>query len=131
MDNKHFQHEETLVERCKAGNFQAFRQLIERYQSRIYAVCYGVVRNSEDARDAVQEVLITIYKSMHKFKGESGLYVWIYRIAVNKSLDFCRKRKRGRKLFNRMTREMKVFSNNTSNAPDEVSLSPDPKKTNA
>lgn len=85
---------QTLVDRCKNGDFQAFHDLLEQYQSRIFSVCYGIVRNREDACDVMQEVFIKIYKSIRLFHGESSLYVWIYRIAVNASLDFLRKRKR-------------------------------------
>ncbi len=96
----HYEHD--LIQKCKRGDFVAFRELMQRYQSRIYAVCYGIMRNREDALDVVQEVLIKVYESMHTFKGESGLYVWIYRIAVNKSLDFYRKRKRQYAIYDRV-----------------------------
>jgi len=101
------QEEKSLIERCKQKNFAAFRNLMERYQSRIYAVCYGIVRNREDALDIMQDVFIKVYNSIHAFKGESGLYVWIYRIAVNTSLDYYRKRKRKQQLLERTLTERK------------------------
>ena len=92
--NKLNEEEKSLIERCRHGDFRAFRELMEQYQSRIYSVCYGILRNREDARDVVQEVFIKVYNALKTFKGESGLYIWIYRIAVNTSVDYYRKRKR-------------------------------------
>jgi RNA polymerase sigma-70 factor (ECF subfamily) len=102
--------EQSLIERCKRGEFQAYRELMERYQSRIYSVCYGIVRNREDALDVVQEVFIKIYDAIKKFKGESGLYVWMYRIAVNKSLDFYRKKKRKYMIFEKASDDARVHN---------------------
>lgn len=103
-------HERNLIERAKKGDFNSYRQLVERYESRLYSVCYGILRNREDALDALQEVLLKVYYSLKKFKGESGLYVWMYRIAVNKSLDFHRARKRVRNVVNKVK---DVSSDNT------------------
>lgn len=100
----------SLIERCKKGEFSAFRELMERYQSRIYSVCYGIMRNREDALDVVQDVFIKIYKSIKQFKGESGLYVWMYRIAVNKSLDHYRKKKRKALIYEKASNDAKVFN---------------------
>lgn len=71
-----------------------FNQIVHNYKDRILNVCYRFVLNKEDAEDLTQEVFIEIYKSFGSFKGDSGIYTWIYRIAVNKSLDFLRKNKR-------------------------------------
>ena len=114
--------ENSLIERSKQGEYSAFRQLVEQYQSRIYAVCYGVVRNREDALDVMQEVFIKIYHSIKKFHGESGLYSWIYRIAVNASLDFLRKQKRKRKFFETayQERDVQIKGANTETPGDIV-----------
>jgi RNA polymerase sigma-70 factor, ECF subfamily len=102
--------EHSLIERCKKGEFPAFRELMERYQSRIYSVCYGIMRNREDALDVVQDVFIKIYKSIDQFKGESGLYVWMYRIAVNKSLDLYRKKKRKAMIYEKASNDARTFN---------------------
>ena len=107
QDNKLNKEEQSLIKRCKDGDFRAFRELMEQYQSRIYSVCYGILRNREDARDVVQEVFIKVYNSLKTFKGESGLYVWIYRIAVNTSVDYYRKRKRKMKIIEHAFKEKK------------------------
>jgi RNA polymerase sigma-70 factor (ECF subfamily) len=103
-------NDQTLIERCKKGEFEAFRELMERYQSRIYSVCYGIVRNREDALDVVQEVFIKVYNAINTFKGESGLYVWVYRIAVNKSLDYYRKKKRKQMIFDKASQEAEIHN---------------------
>ncbi len=99
--------EKGLIDRCQKGDFGAFRELMEQYQSRIYSVCFGILRNREDARDVVQEVFIKVYNSIKSFKGESGLYIWIYRIAVNTSVDYYRKRKRRSKIIEHAFKEKK------------------------
>jgi len=115
--------EQSLIERCKRGEFQAYRELMERYQSRIYSVCYGIVRNREDALDVVQEVFIKIYDAIKKFKGESGLYVWIYRIAVNKSLDFYRKKKRKYMIFEKASTDARIHNTQIEkNTPQDKAL---------
>ena len=67
---------------------------MEKYQGRVYAMVYGMVRNREDARDITQDAFVKAYKSLESFRLESGFYTWLYRIAMNLSIDFVRKRKR-------------------------------------
>ncbi len=83
-----------LVEELKLGEEGAFRQLVDEYQDKIYNTCLSFVKNEADADDLTQEVFIEIYNSIHKFRSESKLSTWIYRIAVNKSLEHLRKMKR-------------------------------------
>ena len=71
---------------------ETFRQLMETYKDKVVNTCFGFLHNREDAEDVTQEVFIEVYLSYQKFRGESGIATWIYRIAVNKSLDVCRKR---------------------------------------
>jgi RNA polymerase sigma-70 factor (ECF subfamily) len=73
---------------------QAFKTLVELYSNRVYNTILGFVQHNEDAEDLAQEVFIEVYQSIHKFKGESKLYTWIYRIAVTKSLDHLKSKKR-------------------------------------
>ncbi len=75
-------------------DFISFKDIMKRYQGRLFAVCYGILQNREDAKDALQEVLISAFKGIKNFRKESGIYVWLYRMAVNKSLDIVRKRVR-------------------------------------
>ena len=69
-----------------------FRQLMENYKDKVVNTCFGFLHNQEDAEDVAQDVFIEVYLSYKKFRGESSISTWIYRIAVNKSLDVCRKR---------------------------------------
>ena len=82
-----------LVEAVLAGDGAAYRGLVERYQSRIYSVCYGMVRNPEDARDMAQEAFVKAYQNLPKFRLEASFYTWICRIAMNVSIDHLRRQK--------------------------------------
>ncbi|MDT0605451.1 RNA polymerase sigma factor [Croceitalea rosinachiae] len=70
----------------------AYAKLLDDYQRKVFNTCLSFVPNAEDAEDIAQEVFIEIYNSVKKFKGDSKLSTWIYRISVNKSLEFIRKR---------------------------------------
>lgn len=67
--------------------------LVENYKDRIFNLCFGYLRNANEAEDLAQEVFIEIYNSIEKFKGNSSLQTWIYRIAVNETLQLIRKQK--------------------------------------
>ncbi|MGZ4972621.1 MAG: sigma-70 family RNA polymerase sigma factor, partial [Limisphaerales bacterium] len=64
-----------------------------RYQQRIYATVYHMTSNHEDANDLTQETFIKGYRALKGFKGDSSFYTWIYRIAVNKTINFLKQRK--------------------------------------
>ncbi len=83
--------DEELVVRSRRGDRQAFQTLVEKYQRRIYAVAYGLLGNRESALDAVQETFIKAHRSLARFKGKSSFYTWLYRIAVNSSIDIGRR----------------------------------------
>lgn len=68
-----------------------FSSLVDQYQAPVYNTCLGFLRNEEDAEDMAQEVFIEAFRSMNKFRGDSQLSTWLYRIAVNKSLEHIRK----------------------------------------
>ena len=80
-----------LVQRVRAGNRDAFRMLVERYQSRIAALALGMLRNRDDALDVVQETFTRAYESLDHFKGDAAFYTWVYRIAYNLCLDHQRR----------------------------------------
>lgn len=83
-----------MVEAVQAGDATAYRGLVEKYQGRIYAVMYGMVRNREDARDLTQEAFVKAYRNLHGFRADSRFYTWLYRIAMNLAIDFVRRRGR-------------------------------------
>ncbi|MGL5054199.1 MAG: RNA polymerase sigma factor [Fusobacteriaceae bacterium] len=70
-----------------------FEEIFEEYFDKIYYKVLGSVKNSEDAEDITQEVFISVYKNLKKFREDSNIYTWIYKIAINKVYDFFRKRK--------------------------------------
>src|SRR5690349_5823577 len=70
-----------LVRRTRAGDREAFRELVERYQRRVAALAIGMLRSRDDALDVVQETFAKAYQNLDRFKGDSGFYTWLYRIA--------------------------------------------------
>ncbi len=83
-----------LVAKAKKGDRQAFGRLVERYQQRVYALSYGIVRQREDAWDVAQEAFVKAYRNLGRFEGNSAFYTWMYRIAYNLSIDALRDRAR-------------------------------------
>ena len=75
-----------------------FRTIVENHQEKVRNTCFRFLKNQEDADDLAQEVFIQVYKSLSRFREDAELSTWIYRIAVNKSLDFLRKKKRKKRL---------------------------------
>ena len=84
--------EKDFIKNLKKGNRNAFEHLIDEFQDRVYAKCLSFVPNKEDAEDIAQEVFVEVFNSIQKFKGTSKLSTWIYRITVNKCLEFIRKK---------------------------------------
>jgi RNA polymerase sigma-70 factor (ECF subfamily) len=82
-----------LVARLQAGDERAFREIVDRYASKICRVSYGILRNHEDADDVAQEVFAKVYFAIHGFGGRSSLYAWIYRIALNECYGLLRKKR--------------------------------------
>jgi len=87
------EHESELVRRARKGDLQAYDDLVKRYQERIYATIYHMTSNHEDANDLAQESFIKAYQALKSFKGGSTFYTWLYRIAVNKTINFLKQRK--------------------------------------
>ena len=89
--------EATLVRRVQARDEIAFKEIVERYQSKVFSIIYGILRNHNDAEDIAQQVFSKIYFSIGNFDFRSSLLTWIYKITVNECYDYLRK-KRVRKL---------------------------------
>jgi RNA polymerase sigma-70 factor (ECF subfamily) len=85
-----------LVTRVLGGDKNAYRPLVERYQNRIHALVYGMLRDAEEARDITQNAFIKAYQNLASFRIESSFYTWLYRIAMNLAIDQCRMVKRRR-----------------------------------
>lgn len=84
--------EENLIAQLKSGKQTAFSQLLDDYQQKVFGTCISFVPNKEDAEDIAQEVFLEVFRSISKFKGDSKLSTWIYKIATNKCLEFIRKK---------------------------------------
>jgi len=81
-----------LVKRCQEGQAEAFDELVTRYRTRIFAMIYNMVHNEQDAWDLAQESFIKAWKSIKRFRGRSSFYTWMYRIAMNVTIDWLRKK---------------------------------------
>jgi RNA polymerase sigma factor (sigma-70 family) len=82
-----------LGRRFADGEEDAFNQVVDEYSRRVYALCYRILRDEEDARDMTQEVFVRVYSKRRSFKRRSSVYTWIYRIALNMCLSQMKKRK--------------------------------------
>jgi len=86
--------EDDLVRKAQAGEAPAFAELARRHQQRVYATIFGLVRNHADADDLAQETFLASYRAIGRFRGGSSFYTWIYRIAVNLTMNHIKKRSR-------------------------------------
>ncbi len=87
-------NEKEIIKALQAGNQSEFSLLIDLYQDKVYSCALGMLQQSQDAEDVAQEVFIEVYRSILNFRGESALGTWIYRITVNKALEFIKKKQR-------------------------------------
>jgi len=92
VDNR-LTEEAALVRRIQRRDEAAFRELVERYQNKVYSIIYGILRNHNDAEDIAQQVFTKIYFSISNFDFRSSLLTWIYKITVNECYDYLRKRR--------------------------------------
>jgi RNA polymerase sigma factor (sigma-70 family) len=98
-----------LIKKITKGDENAFKLIYELYSKRIFNTVLHFLQNQSDAEDITQEVFIEIFRSISGFKHNSKFFTWIYRIAVTKSLDFIRRKKR-----------KKRFALNIILEPDEI-----------
>lgn len=106
-----------LVRQSQEGRLSAFDELIRRYQERVYATVYHMTSNHEDANDLTQEAFVKAYKAINSFKGDSSFFTWVYRIAVNKTINFLKQR---RNRHNNLSLNDLDF--NAEHDPDLISL---------
>src|SRR5437868_7879285 len=90
---------QTAVARARAGDAEAFRVLVERHSRALFGLAFRMTGNEQDAEDVVQESLLRAYRQLGKFDERSSFGTWLYRIAVNCSLDVVRARKRRSEQF--------------------------------
>ncbi len=82
-----------ILESCRRGDRSAFNLLVRKYQDRVYQVVQRIVSNPDDARDIAQEVFIKAFQKVSTFRGDAQVFTWLYRIAVNLSLNHLRKKR--------------------------------------
>jgi RNA polymerase sigma-70 factor, ECF subfamily len=85
-----------VVQKVQAGNVGAFDQLVQKYREHIFSVIYNMTSNREDASDLSQETFIKAFQAIGRFQGKSAFFTWIYRIAINTTMTFLKKRSRRR-----------------------------------
>jgi RNA polymerase sigma-70 factor (ECF subfamily) len=81
-----------LVRQAQAGDSGAFDQLVSRFRTRIFGMIYNMVHNEQDAWDLAQDSFVKAWKSLPRFRGQSSFYTWIYRIVMNVTIDWLRKK---------------------------------------
>ncbi len=108
--------EMVLVKRARQGELAAYDELVRRYQERIYATIYHMTANHEDANDLAQEAFIKAFHALKSFKGGSSFYTWVYRIAVNKTINYHKQRK------NKAVMSLDDLDVNAEHDPDMVAL---------
>ena len=83
-----------LIHEILSGKTYLFKDIVEKYRQMVFRTCMGFTHNEEDAGDLTQEVFINAYQNLKKFKGQSAFSTWLYKIAINASLNFTRKIKK-------------------------------------
>ena len=97
--------------RAAAGDHDAFRLIVERYQAMVYSVAYNVLGDPVDAEDAAQEVFLRCYRALPQYRGEASFSTWLFRLALSNAVDYGRKQRR---------RPEPV------EVPDDIAAAPDP-----
>ena len=98
IEPHYHQNTNTLVEDLKKGLPCAYNFLMKNYETQIGNLCLGVLNNQQEAEDITQDTFVEIYRSIHKFRGDANLKTWMYRIAMNKSLNRLKKLNKKRNL---------------------------------
>jgi RNA polymerase sigma-70 factor, ECF subfamily len=80
-----------LIRRTKAGDTEAFGQLVAKYRNKIFTFVYGKVRNEHDAWDIAQEAFLTAWRSSNRFEGRSSFYTWLHTLTMNVTISFLRR----------------------------------------
>ena len=92
-------NEQKFIDQLIAGKQPAFSRLLDDYQQKVFGTCISFIPHKEDAEDVAQEVFLEVFKSVSKFKGESKLSTWIYKITTNKCLEFIRKKNAKKRFY--------------------------------
>ncbi|MCG6188207.1 RNA polymerase sigma factor [Maribellus maritimus] len=115
--------EAEIIEKLQNGSEQAFKELVDKYQKLVVNTCFGMLHDKDDAEDVAQDVFIEVFRSVQSFRADSKISTWLYRIAVNRSLNFIRDNKK-RKWFQSLDDTVKsknaIFEKFTSGDSDDA-----------
>ena len=116
--------EDQLLRLAKQEDVEAFTELARRYQGRIYNLILGLTKNHLDAADLAQDTFLVAYKFLRKFKQNSSFYTWLYRIAVNRTMNFFKKSQREKRKYEAVIQEISPEkpSEKTVSNPEKSSL---------
>ncbi len=117
-----------ITDRLIQGDENAFRELVEEYRQMVFRTCMGVLHNSGDADDVTQEVFIEVFRSMGKFRADAKISTWLYRIALNKSLNFIRDNRKHRALSLSGAPPNDALAAHGTDGPEEVLQNKEKKK---
>ena len=113
--------EQTLVERCRAGDLGAFEELYRAHAGRLYSVALRMLGNPADAEDLLQEIFLAAHRKLDTFRGESALGTWLYRLATNLCLDHLRSRAgRSRQVTDSLDDERGLFDLSSSTLAEQT-----------
>src|SRR5262245_36197979 len=79
--------EARLISRLRAGDLAAFEELVAHFERPVYSLCFRLLGEAEEARDAAQETFLKVYRGLSGFRGDAGLKTWICRIAINQAMN--------------------------------------------
>ncbi len=111
-----------LYNKALEGDIEAFEELFSSNYTRIYNLCYRMMRNSQDAEDMLQESMLKAWRKLKSFQRSSSFSTWLHRIAVNTCLDAIRKRKDNKNSLDEMGEFGKEIADDTSSSFDERSV---------
>jgi RNA polymerase sigma-70 factor (ECF subfamily) len=111
------EEERRLLAEAQQGHVASYDRLVQEYYSKIYGLVYNMTSNKEDTEDLLQEIFLKAYQSLPRFKGKASFYTWIYRIAINRTINFIKRRKR------RQTMSLDQVDGAIERDPDYVELS--------
>ena len=81
-----------LVRQCQNGDLEAMSCLIVKYQDRVYNAIYKICQNHDDAAELTQDTFVKVLENISSFRGKSSFYTWLFRVAVNHTLNYCKRR---------------------------------------
>ncbi len=117
MTNTTPEMSEDLIAKLRSGDPIAFNRFVQMHSSRVYSIAYRIVGNADEAKDIAQEVFVRLYQSIHQYDSRYSFNSWVYRIAVNLSIDHHRREARHRKISS--------TNSQTESMPDNDSVRPD------